>query len=305
MIVHAQNLTKKFGETEVVRGINFHVKPGECFGILGPNGAGKTTTMRMIYCASPFTSGALTVFDLDVRRHPRQIKARLGVVPQDNNLDDDLRVIENLITYARYFGISGSEARRRAALLLDFVQLQDKTFERTPTLSGGMKRRLILARSLINHPQLLVLDEPTTGLDPQARRLVWQKLRSLKESGTTIVLTTHYMEDAEQVCDRVAIMDLGRIILTGNPVQLVGELVGTECHELEPAPGTDGMLDQRLSQAGVAFHKLGETYYIFPGSEIGGYKIDDVPHRRLLHRRATLEDLFLKLTGKELTKTDE
>ncbi|MBI4455654.1 MAG: ABC transporter ATP-binding protein [Acidobacteria bacterium] len=302
MIICATNLTKKFGSVEVVKGINFHVASGECFGILGPNGAGKTTTMRMIYCASPLTSGTLTVFDLDVQRHFRTIKARLGVVPQDNNLDDDLTVIENLLMYAEYFGIAKSEALHRAESLLEFVQLQEKSRDRISTLSGGMKRRLILARGLINRPHLLILDEPTTGLDPEARHLVWQKLRSLKENGTTVVLTTHYMEDAEQVCDRVAIMDLGTIIVEGNPVELVRGIVGTECYELEPFPATDGFLDHRLRDAGVPFHKLGATYYLFPGSATGEWTAEEIPHRRLLHRRATLEDLFLKLTGKELNQ---
>ncbi|MBI2820597.1 MAG: ABC transporter ATP-binding protein [Acidobacteria bacterium] len=301
MIVCAEHLTKKFGPTEVVKAINFSVRRGECFGMLGPNGAGKTTTIRMIYCACPQTSGTLSVFGLDVQRHPRKIKERLGVVPQDNNLDEDLTVIENLTMYARYFGIPGPEARHRAGSLLDFVQLASRSGDRIAALSGGMKRRLILARGLINSPELLILDEPTTGLDPQARRLVWQKLRQLKEGGTTIILSTHYMEDAEQVCDRVAIMDLGRIILTGNPLQLVHQIVGTQCHELEPAPGTDGLLDRRLKETGILFHKQGLTYYVFPDSA-AGWSAEGIPHRRLLYRRATLEDLFLKLTGKELNQ---
>src|SRR3989442_2075465 len=300
MIVHAENLSKKFGQLEVVRQVDFSVQPGECFGILGPNGAGKTTTIRMIHCASPLTSGTLTVFDLDVRPHARKIKARLGVVPQDDNLDHDLTVIENLLVYTRYFSIPRAEALRRIQTLLEFVQLQDRRNDRIPLLSGGMKRRLILARSLVNQPELLVLDEPTTGLDPQARRMVWQRLRSLKQRGTTMILTTHYMEEAEQVCDRVAIMDIGKIILEGNPTRLVREMVGTECYELDPTPGTDGSLDRRLISEHIAFHKLGETYYIFPGSAAPRLKVEDIPHRRLLHRRATLEDLFLKLTGREL-----
>jgi lipooligosaccharide transport system ATP-binding protein len=300
MIVHAENLTKEFARVGVVRGISFFVKRGECFGILGPNGAGKTTTIRMIHCASPVTSGKLSVFDLDVNCHPRSIKARLGVVPQNNNLDEDLTVIENLLVYARYFGIPNAEAARSVQSLLEFVQLRDRSNDLIPTLSGGMKRRLILARGLINQPELLILDEPTTGLDPQARRLVWQKLRTLKENGTTMILTTHYMEEAEQVCDRVAIMDLGKIILEGNPLQLVLEKVGTECYELEPSPGTDGFLDRKLVERGMTFHKLGATYYIFPGPAEPRLKIEEIPHRRLLHRRATLEDLFLKLTGREL-----
>ncbi|HEY2932328.1 MAG TPA: ATP-binding cassette domain-containing protein [Acidobacteriota bacterium] len=304
MIVSAENLVKKFDALEVVRGISFSVAPGECFGFLGPNGAGKTTIIRMIHGGSPVGSGSLTVFGLDITSHARQIKARLGVVPQDNNLDDDLSVLENLLVYARYFGIAKDQALSRSLALLNFVQLESKNDNRIPTLSGGMKRRLILARGLLNQPELLILDEPSTGLDPQARRLLWQKLRSLKSQGTTMILTTHYMEEAEQLCDRVAIMDAGKIILQGNPIDLVRERVGTECYEMEPAANLDGDLGSRLRAQSVPFHKFGETYYIFPapGAE---WKPSEFPHRRLLHRRATLEDLFLQLTGKGLTESSE
>ena len=300
MIVCAENLTKKFGMTEAVRDISFVVPPGECFGILGPNGAGKTTTTRMIYGASPWTSGSLTVFGMDARRQSRQIKAALGVVPQENNLDPDLTVLENLLVYARYFGIPKAEALRQAESLLQAFQLENRARETIFTLSGGMRRRLTLARALINRPRLLLLDEPTTGLDPQARRLIWQRLRNLREAGTTIVLTTHYMEDAEQVCSQVAIMDAGRIILQGDPARLVREVVGTECYELEPAPGANGQVLRVLEAASLPFHRLGDTYYIFPDSASPSWQPTGLPHRRLLHRRATLEDLFLKLTGREL-----
>jgi lipooligosaccharide transport system ATP-binding protein len=220
-IVSAQLLTKEYGIIKAVDGIDFVITPGECFGFLGPNGAGKTTVMRIISCFLPPTSGTVTVFGLEVNSDPSVIKSRLGVMPQDDNLDPDLSVFENLIVYARYFDIPKKKAVPIAHELLEFVELQDRGRMNIKELSGGMKRRLLLARSLVNNPEILILDEPTTGLDPHSRRAVWEKLNNLKFRNTTLLLTTHYMEEAERLCDRVAIMDSGRIITIDTPQNLM------------------------------------------------------------------------------------
>ena len=220
-IVSAQQLTKEYGIIKAVSGIDFAIAPGECFGFLGPNGAGKTTVMRIISCFLPPTSGTVTVFGMDVTGEPSAIKARLGVMPQDDNLDPDLSVFENLIVYARYFDIPKNKSVPIAEELLEFVELQDRGRMNIKELSGGMKRRLLLARSLVNSPEILILDEPTTGLDPHSRRAVWDKLNNLKFRNTTLLLTTHYMEEAERLCDRVAIMDSGRIITIDTPQNLM------------------------------------------------------------------------------------
>jgi lipooligosaccharide transport system ATP-binding protein len=220
-IVTAQGLIKDYNGLRAVNGVDFAIRQGECFGFLGPNGAGKTTVMRVISCFLPPTAGSVTVFGMDVARDPSMIKSRIGVMPQDNNLDPDLSVFENLIVYARYFDIGKKDAIRLARVLLDFVEIQDKANVKIDQLSGGMKRRLLLARSLVNNPDLLVLDEPTTGLDPHSRRAVWDKLNHLKFRNTTLLLTTHYMEEAEKLCDRVAIMDSGRIVAVDTPENLM------------------------------------------------------------------------------------
>lgn len=225
-IVIAQGLIKEYNSLRAVDGIDFVIKKGECFGFLGPNGAGKTTVMRMIYCFMPPTGGSLRVFGLDVTKAPSEIKSRTGVMPQDNNLDPDLSVIENLIVYARYFGINKKEALRRAERLLSFVGLSDKAKTNVEKLSGGMKRRLVLARALLNKPELLILDEPTTGLDPLSRRQVWEMIKTEQEKQMTLILTTHYMEEAERLCNRVAIMDSGRIVATGSPQELMNKYGG-------------------------------------------------------------------------------
>lgn len=225
-IVIAQGLIKEYNSLRAVDGIDFVIKKGECFGFLGPNGAGKTTVMRMIYCFMPPTGGSLRVFGLDVTKAPSEIKSRTGVMPQDNNLDPDLSVIENLIVYARYFGINKKEALRRAERLLSFVGLSDKAKTNVEKLSGGMKRRLVLARALLNEPELLILDEPTTGLDPLSRRQVWEMIKTEQEKQMTLILTTHYMEEAERLCNRVAIMDSGRIVATGSPQELMNKYGG-------------------------------------------------------------------------------
>ena len=220
-IVAAQNLTKDYNSLRAVDNIDFEISEGECFGFLGPNGAGKTTAMGIIHCFMPPTSGSVTVFDIDVNKDPSAIKSRTGVMPQDNNLDPDLSVFENLIVYARYFNISKRKSSPIAYNLLEFVGLTEKAHVKIKDLSGGMKRSLLLARSLINKPELLILDEPTTGLDPRSRRSVWEQLNDLKSQGVTIILTTHYMEEAERLCDRVAIMDSGRIVVTDTPDRLM------------------------------------------------------------------------------------
>ncbi len=224
VLVHARGLTKRFGEFTAVNAIDFDVRVGEAFGFLGPNGAGKTSTMRMIACASPVTSGELTVIGMDPRRNAPQIKARLGVVPQLDNLDAELTVRENLEMYARYFDIPDAVARARADELLDFVQLSERATDQVEPLSGGMKRRLTIARSLINEPELIILDEPTTGLDPQARHLLWERLYRLKQRGATLIITTHYMDEAEQLCDRLVVMDKAEIAAEGSPRELIEQL---------------------------------------------------------------------------------
>jgi lipooligosaccharide transport system ATP-binding protein len=220
-IVNAKGLTKDYNSLRAVDHINFSILKGECFGFLGPNGAGKTTAMSMIYCFMPPTSGELNVFDIDVTQDPSLIKSKIGVMPQDDNLDLELSVYENLIVYARYFDITGKEASKIAWKLLEFIELKDKADVNIRALSGGMKRKLILARSLINSPELLVLDEPTTGLDPHSRHAVWAMMNQYKSNGTTLILTTHYMEEAENLCNRVAIMDSGKIITTDTPAKLM------------------------------------------------------------------------------------
>ena len=232
-IIEARKLTKTYNGVVAVDGISFTVRTGEVFGFLGPNGAGKTTTMKMIACVSPRTSGALSVFDRDPERQPTEIKQNLGVVPQETNLDPDFTCSGNLTTYARYFDIPVAEARKRARDLLAFVQLEEKSDVLIDKLSGGMKRRLILARALINNPSLLILDEPTIGLDPQARHLIWERLRLLQAQGNTIVLTTHYLDEAARLCDRLVIMDHGKILVLGSPAELVKQYVGSEIVEVE------------------------------------------------------------------------
>ncbi len=297
-IISAIDLTKIYDGVLVVDGVNFEINEGECFGFLGPNGAGKTTTMKMIQCVIPKTSGRLLVKGMEVGERPREIKRILGVVPQDNNLDPDFTVLENLTTYARYYDIPKAEAERRALELLRFVQLYEKRNSAVNKLSGGMRRRLILARALINDPEILILDEPTAGLDPQARHTIWEKIRALKREGVTVVLTTHYMEEASQLCDRLVIMDLGRIIAEGNPRELIERHVGPEVVEVDSRPE---VLDCVLRE-GELYEEFGGRIHIFArnpkglASELMGV----CDFENITIRRATLEDVFLKLTGKAL-----
>ncbi len=300
-LVSARGLTKRYGSFTAVAGIDFDVRRGECFGFLGPNGAGKSSTIRMICCLSPLSGGELHIDGLDVRRQPRAVKSRLGVVSQDDNLDPDISVRQNLLFYARYFDLPHDVAARRADEALALFQLSEKANEKVDDLSGGMKRRLTIARALISDPVLLVLDEPTTGLDPQARHLVWRQLRALKEQGMTLLLTTHYMDEAARLCDRLVIMHQGRILVQGTPQDLIREHAGYEVIEAEPSSAERPELLRRLHHIeGLQVEDTGEALFIFtegPGAPIAaqlGLPAD------ILIRRANLEDVFLRLTGRGL-----
>lgn len=297
-IIEARNLEKHFNNLIAVDRVSFSVEEGEVFGFLGPNGAGKTTTMRMIQCISPKTGGMLKVFDLDVDSHPRKIKQQLGVVPQETNLDPEFTTYDNLLLYSRYFGIPHKEAEERIQELLEFVQLREKSDTKIEKLSGGMKRRLVLARALINRPRLLVLDEPTIGLDPQGRHLIWEKLKLLQSQGNTIVLTTHYLEEAERLCDRLVIMDNGQILVEGSPGSLVHEYVGSDVVEAENTPEVRACLEK----LGLTYDQMGELVQVYTDQprETTKSLVESCMVTKVLARRATLEDVFLKLTGRKL-----
>jgi lipooligosaccharide transport system ATP-binding protein len=298
-IIAAHDLEKRFGDVAAVDRVSFRVREGEVFGFLGPNGAGKTTTMKMIQCISPKSGGSLEVFGMDVDTHPREIKSRIGVVPQENNLDPDFTAYRNLLVYARYFGIPKSVAEERAERLLGFMRLEEKRDVLIEKLSGGMKRRLIVARALVNEPELLILDEPTIGLDPQARHLIWETLRGLRAEGNTLVLTTHYLDEAERLCDRLVIMDHGRILIEGAPAEIVREYAGNEVIEIERTEKTAALLDK----LGVAYDVAGDMLQVFTdrADEIVGELLDLCRHEAAITvRPATLEDVFLRLTGRRL-----
>ena len=302
----ARDLVKRYGTRTAVDHISFDIAPGQCFGLLGPNGAGKSTTMRMMCCLTSRDGGELQVLGRDPDRSPRALKQRLGVVAQDINLDLELTVRENLLVYARYFALSRPEAQRRASTLLEFVRLNERSDEPVERLSGGMQRRLQIARALVNEPELVLLDEPTTGLDPQARHAVWDRLRELRRRGTTLLLTTHYMDEAEQLCDRVVIMDNGRIIRDGPPGALVLSDVGREVLELRMSPADrarlegvrlpgatvqiDGDLVQIAGDDAEALHEAVRRCGIAADLQAA--------------RRATLEDVFLRITGRHLRDDD-
>jgi len=298
-LIFAEDLCKTFNGLKAVDGISLRMSKGECFGILGPNGAGKTTTVRMIYGFSPVTSGTLKVFGMDIQKHARLIKAKSGVCQQENNLDPDLTVFQNLVTFGGYFDIPRATARKRASELLRFMRLEHKKDAKILELSGGMQRRLVIARSLINKPELLILDEPTTGLDPQSRHQVWGRLAELKAQGLGILLTTHYMEEAAQLCDRLVIMDHGRILVEGGPLDLINQNVGANVIEVESP--SESLLDlvkesrldhEELSHRLLIYTRDGETLF---------RKISErFCERGCSLRMATLEDVFLKLTGREL-----
>jgi lipooligosaccharide transport system ATP-binding protein len=302
-LIHARGLTKRFGGFTAVDGIDFDVARGESFGFLGPNGAGKTSTMRMIGCVSPISKGTLTVMGLDPTRDGPRIRSRLGVVPQEDTLDVELTVRENLLIYGRYFGLDRKEIARRADELLEFAQLAERAKDQVEPLSGGMKRRLTIARSLINEPEMLLLDEPTTGLDPQARHLLWDRLYRLKQRGVTLVLTTHYMDEAEQLCDRLVVMDKAKIVAEGSPADLISRYSTREVTELRFPPGVAEALDGRLDGIAQRVEHLPDRVLLY--ADDGEAAAIAVRQRGLepdtvLVRRSSLEDVFLRLTGRSL-----
>jgi lipooligosaccharide transport system ATP-binding protein len=302
-VITASGLTKRYDELVAVAGIDLEVAPGESFGLLGPNGAGKSTTMRMIGAVSTRTSGDLTVLGLDPDTHGPEIRSQLGVVPQEDNLDTELRVRDNLIVYGRYFGIPRAECGRRADELLAFAQLAEKARSKVDDLSGGMKRRLTIARALVNNPRVLMLDEPTTGLDPQARHVLWDRLFRLKERGTTLVLTTHYMDEAEQLCDRLVVVDKGRIMAEGSPAALIREHSSREVVELRFGSSNNEAAAERIAGLGDRVETLPDRVLVYAPD--GEAVLEQVARLGLhpttsLVRRSSLEDVFLRLTGRSL-----
>jgi lipooligosaccharide transport system ATP-binding protein len=302
-LIRARGLTKRFGAFTAVDGIDFSVAQGESFGFLGPNGAGKTSTMRMIGCVSPVTEGELEVLGRDPGVDGPRIRSRIGVVPQQDTLDTELTVRENLVIYGRYFGMSRAECGRRADELLEFIQLTERANEPVEPLSGGMKRRLTIARALINEPDLLLLDEPTTGLDPQARHLLWDRLYRLKQRGVTLVLTTHYMDEAEQLCDRLVVMDKAKIVAEGSPRALIERYSTREVTELRFPVGVQETLDGQLEGLAERIELLPDRVLLYADD---GEAAVAAAHQRglrpetVLVRRSSLEDVFLRLTGRSL-----
>lgn len=304
-MITASSLTKKYKDFTAVDAISFEVAPGESFGLLGPNGAGKSTTMRMVGAVSTRTSGELSILDMDPDAHGPEIRSQLGVVPQQDNLDTELRVRDNLIVYGRYFGLPRSVVAKRADALLDFAQLTEKAKAKVDDLSGGMKRRLTIARALINEPRILLLDEPTTGLDPQARHILWDRLFRLKEQGTTLVLTTHYMDEAEQLCDRIVVVDKGRIMAEGTPASLIREHSSREVLEVRFGSERNETAAGELAGIGDRLEVLPDRILIYGSS--GEEALVEVTRRGLepitsLVRRSSLEDVFLRLTGRSLVE---
>jgi lipooligosaccharide transport system ATP-binding protein len=305
-LVHARGLTKRYANGfTAVDGVDFDVRPGKAFGFLGPNGAGKTSTMRMIACSSPVTDGELTVIGMNPRTQARQIKSKLGVVPQIDNLDTELTVRENLEMYARYFDIPKEAFRKRAQELLEFVQLDERAADQVEPLSGGMKRRLTIARALINEPELVILDEPTTGLDPQARHLLWERLYQLKRRGATLIITTHYMDEAEQLCDHLVVMDKAKIVAEGSPRQLIDEHSTKEVLELRVTDNVRDRLNGRLDGLADRVEELPDRLLLYTADGEG--TLEQVNQRQIpiesaLVRRSSLEDVFLRLTGRSLVE---
>ncbi|MBK7822533.1 MAG: ABC transporter ATP-binding protein [Tessaracoccus sp.] len=302
-VITARGLTKRFGEVVAVDGIDFEIAPGESFGFLGPNGAGKSTTMRMIAATSTRTGGELNVLGLDTNGHGPEIRAQLGIVPQGDLLDEELRVVDNLYVYGRYFGLPRRYVNERAEQLLDFAQLKEKRLARVSELSGGMKRRLTIARGLINNPKIMLLDEPTTGLDPQARHILWDRLFRLKEEGTTLVVTTHFMDEAEQLCDRLVVIDKGRIVAEGSPASLIRAYATREVVEVRFGSGRNEAAAELLDGVGERREALADRVLVY--ADNGEHALQAVAERGLepvtsLVRRASLEDVFLRLTGRSL-----
>ncbi|TFD52957.1 ATP-binding cassette domain-containing protein [Cryobacterium frigoriphilum] len=301
--VKGSKAEKKTSEFVAVDGVSFEVAAGESFGLLGPNGAGKSTTMRMIGAVSTRTSGDLTVLGLDPNRYGPEIRSQLGVVPQENNLDMELKVRENLLVYGRYFGLPRAQVARRADELLEFAQLEDKAAAKVDDLSGGMKRRLTIARALINDPRLLLLDEPTTGLDPQARHILWDRLFRLKEQGTTLLVTTHYMDEAEQLCDRLVVVDKGQIMAEGSPADLIRRYSSREVLEVRFGSTQNAEVAGRIQSLGERVEVLPDRILVY--SDSGEHELERMTAAGLhpitsLVRRSSLEDVFLRLTGRNL-----
>lgn len=298
--IKVRNVVKRFGPIVAVAGIDLDVDEGECFGLLGPNGAGKTSLIRMIIAASPLSGGNIWVEGRDVTKEPRRIKANIGVVPQEENLDPDLTVLQNLITFARYFDIAKAEAKERALANLRLFELDERQQAKIEELSGGMKRRLLIARALINQPKLLILDEPTVGLDPQTKHLVWQKLRSLKDQGVTQLLCTQNMEEAWHLCDRLAIINEGKVVDTGEPRELLSRYGGKQILEARPRYEMKGFVLQRLTEAGFEWQAVEDTLYIFQeDNQVLEDSLIEVLNILSQHT-PTLEDVFLRLTGRSL-----
>ena len=300
IVISARNLTKRYRDLVAVDGINFAIRRGECFGFLGPNGAGKTSTMRMITCISPVTEGELRVDGKDVRHSQRAIKSLLGVVSQADSLDPGLSVIQNLLAYCRFFNLPKETAGRRSWDALDLFQLREKAHQRPDELSGGMRRRLLVARALINEPKILVLDEPTTGLDPQSRHLVWEKLLHLKSQGITVLLTSHYMDEASYLCDRLVVMDAGRILVEGVPGDLIRRHAGDQVVEIRVSQTEKAQLVEKLSGKGFDLEDRGDSLLLYgengnfsqEGAGLDGYQV--------VRRPGNLEDVFFRLTGRGL-----
>jgi len=302
-VITATDLTKKYKDFAAVDGISFEVAPGESFGLLGPNGAGKSTTMRMVGAVSTRTSGGLSILGLDPNDHGPEIRSQLGVVPQADNLDQELRVRDNLIVYGRYFGIPRAVISKKADELLEFAQLSDRAKAKVDDLSGGMKRRLTIARALVNDPRILLLDEPTTGLDPQARHILWDRLFRLKEQGTTLVLTTHYMDEAEQLCDRLVVVDKGTIMAEGSPASLIRDHSSREVLEVRFGSDRNAIVAEQIKNAGDRVEVLPDRILIYsPNGEAELTRLTDAGLKPItsLVRRSSLEDVFLRLTGRTL-----
>ncbi len=298
--VRARNLIKRYGELTAVNSINFDILEGECFGFLGPNGAGKTSTMKMMSCVSPINGGELVVHGMDVRRDQRKIKYELGIVSQSDSLDPDLSVLQNLLTYSRYFNMPRKLAQERAWESLRQFQLEEKAHQMIDELSGGMRRRLLIARAMLHDPRILVLDEPTTGLDPQARLLVWDKLAMLKSRGITILLTTHYMDEAAHLCDRLVVIDQGNVLVEGAPRALVHEHVGDQVVELRVNPIHMAGVVQSLTSEGMEFEYGGDSLYFYGDNGAGLQDNASLNGYEIIQRPGNLEDLFLRLTGRGL-----
>lgn len=300
IVAEGRGLFKRYGEKTVVNGIHFQIRRGECFGFLGPNGAGKTSTMKMMYGLSPVSGGELHILGLDVTTKGKEIKKRIGVVPQDDGLDTDFTVLENLLIYASYHNIPREMAEKRARELLRFMRIDEKSMAPVDQLSGGMKRRLALARGMINAPEMLFLDEPTTGLDPQARLLIWDNLRALKREGMSMVITTHYMEEAEQICDRLVIMDNGKFLCEGRPADLISEHIGHEVVEFTCADADKNYFIDKVRNQ-YDYQVIRNRFHLFiKKNQDGKQALSLIPSDDMTVRKATLEDVFLKVAGHEL-----